>query len=248
MPTQTPVEPGARDVRVQELPHHAEKVVERQQQRLAQGHRHRLLWRRERRLQPMRGVAPVMVPDNGIVGAWERRRCRASQSFISSLVALFRPPSTLPMSAASLVPLSILTRCGRICGGNRIISRRPKHLVRFGCRDRVGWWIVAVTQRFSRSLSRCQTVIAMSGSTRRSSLPLHASSRRLFGSRTTWGLSVGRSSVVMIERRPRRRSSGTRGPQRTRASYGGVVDPDGHSVRARFAAEASSGDCGCKSA
>jgi len=59
-PAQAAVETRARDVRVQELAHHREQVVERQQQRPAQGHGNGLLRRRQRRLQPVRGVAAVM--------------------------------------------------------------------------------------------------------------------------------------------------------------------------------------------
>ena len=57
---QAAVEPRARDVGVQELAHHREQVVQRQQQRPAQNHRNCLLRRREGRLQPVRRVAAVL--------------------------------------------------------------------------------------------------------------------------------------------------------------------------------------------
>ncbi|CUH40492.1 hypothetical protein JSE7799_03226 [Jannaschia seosinensis] len=60
MPTQTVVEPGARVVRVQELAHHGEQVVERQQQGRAQGHGDSLLRRRQRRLKTVWRVASVL--------------------------------------------------------------------------------------------------------------------------------------------------------------------------------------------
>jgi|GEM_PF-3116019 len=60
MPPQTPVQPRARDLRVQELAHQGEQVVDRHQQRFAQDDRHRLLRRGQGRLQPVRCVAAVM--------------------------------------------------------------------------------------------------------------------------------------------------------------------------------------------
>jgi hypothetical protein len=59
MPAQTAVEPRARDIRIQELAHHRQQVVERHQQRLAQRHGDGLLRRRQGRLQPMRRVAAI---------------------------------------------------------------------------------------------------------------------------------------------------------------------------------------------
>ena len=87
MAAQTAVEAGARGLRVQELPHHREQVVERHQQRPAQGHRNRLLRRGQRRLQLVRRVAAVvnavaMFPFvNGLLGraeALRQRGCRLS--------------------------------------------------------------------------------------------------------------------------------------------------------------------------
>ncbi len=60
MPSQTAIEPRARDVRVQELAHHSEKVVKRQQQGPAQRDSDSLLRRRQRRLQPVCGMAAVV--------------------------------------------------------------------------------------------------------------------------------------------------------------------------------------------
>jgi len=47
-------------VRIEELAHYREQVVERQQKRLAQRHRDGLLRRRQRRLQAVRRVAAVV--------------------------------------------------------------------------------------------------------------------------------------------------------------------------------------------
>jgi len=60
MPTQTAVEAGARNLRVQKLPHHRQQIVDRHQQGLAQDHRNRLLRRGQRGLQSVRCVAAVM--------------------------------------------------------------------------------------------------------------------------------------------------------------------------------------------
>ena len=60
MPPQAAVEARARDIRVQELPHHREQVVDRHQQRLAQDNRHRPLRGRKCRLKPVRRLAAVM--------------------------------------------------------------------------------------------------------------------------------------------------------------------------------------------
>jgi hypothetical protein len=57
--TQTPVETGARDIRVQELPNHRQQVIQRNQKRGAQCHRDRLLRKRQRGLQPVGRVAAV---------------------------------------------------------------------------------------------------------------------------------------------------------------------------------------------
>ena len=57
---QTPVQPRARDLRVQELPDHRKQVVKRHQQRLAQDNRNRLLRGRQGGLQPVRRVAAVL--------------------------------------------------------------------------------------------------------------------------------------------------------------------------------------------
>jgi hypothetical protein len=59
MPAQTPVETRARDIRIQELAHHRQQVVKRDQQRLAQRHGDGLLRGRQGRLQPMRRVAAI---------------------------------------------------------------------------------------------------------------------------------------------------------------------------------------------
>ncbi|CAM4420544.1 hypothetical protein PARU111607_18005 [Palleronia rufa] len=60
MSPQTAIQPGARDVRVQELANDGQQVVERQQQSLPQRYGNRLLGRGQRRLQPVRGVAVVV--------------------------------------------------------------------------------------------------------------------------------------------------------------------------------------------
>ena len=60
MPPQTPVQPRARNLRVEELPDHRQKIVDGNQQRLAQNDRYRLLRRGQGRLQPVRRVAAVM--------------------------------------------------------------------------------------------------------------------------------------------------------------------------------------------
>ena len=85
MPPQTPVEAGARDLRVEKLPDHRQQVVERDQERLAQNDRHRLLRRGQGGLQPVWRVAAVMhkVPvfpfADGLFGRAEplrQNRCR----------------------------------------------------------------------------------------------------------------------------------------------------------------------------
>ena len=60
MPAQAAVEPRARDMRIEELAHHGQQVVERQKKRPAQRNRDGLLRRRQRRLQPVRHVAAVV--------------------------------------------------------------------------------------------------------------------------------------------------------------------------------------------
>ena len=60
MPAKAAVKPRARDVRVQELTHHGQKVIERYQQCLAQRHSHDLLRRRQCGLKPMRCVAAIL--------------------------------------------------------------------------------------------------------------------------------------------------------------------------------------------
>ena len=57
---QTAVKAKARHLRVDKPPDHGEQVVELHQQRLAQNHRHRLLRRGQRGLQPVRRVAAFM--------------------------------------------------------------------------------------------------------------------------------------------------------------------------------------------
>ena len=80
MPSQTPVEAGARHLRVQKLPDHRQQIVDRHQKRLARHDRHRLLRRGQRGLQPVRDVAAVMdrvaVPPfvDGLLGRAEPRR------------------------------------------------------------------------------------------------------------------------------------------------------------------------------
>lgn len=58
-PTQTTVQHRARDMRVPELPHHSQEVIERDQKRLAQRHRHGLLGWRQGGLQLVRRVAAI---------------------------------------------------------------------------------------------------------------------------------------------------------------------------------------------
>ena len=60
VPPQAAVEARARNLGVQELADHGERVVDRHQQRLAQNDRHRLLRRGQGRLQPVRCVAAIM--------------------------------------------------------------------------------------------------------------------------------------------------------------------------------------------
>ena len=60
MPAKAAVKPRARDVRVQELTHHGQQVIERYQQCLAQRHSHDLLRRRQCGLKPMRCVAAIL--------------------------------------------------------------------------------------------------------------------------------------------------------------------------------------------
>ena len=57
---QAAVEARAGNMRIEELAHHGEQVIERQEKRLAQRHRDGLLRRGQRRLQPVRRVAPVV--------------------------------------------------------------------------------------------------------------------------------------------------------------------------------------------
>ena len=60
MPAQAAVKPGARDVRIEELTNHCQKIIQRHQQRLAKRHSDRLLRRVQCRLQPVRRVAAIM--------------------------------------------------------------------------------------------------------------------------------------------------------------------------------------------
>ena len=60
MPPQAAVEARAGNMRIEELAHHGEQVIERQEKRLAQCNRDGLLRRGQRRLQPVRRVAPVV--------------------------------------------------------------------------------------------------------------------------------------------------------------------------------------------
>lgn len=59
MPPQAAVEARARDMRVEELAHHGEQVVEGQEKRIAQRHRNGLLRWRQRSLKLVRCVAAV---------------------------------------------------------------------------------------------------------------------------------------------------------------------------------------------
>ena len=58
--TQTAIQPRARDLWVQKLLYHSEQVVNRHQQRAAQGHHHRLLSQGQSGLQPVRRVTVIM--------------------------------------------------------------------------------------------------------------------------------------------------------------------------------------------
>ena len=60
MPPQATIQARARGVRVQELAHHCQQVIQRDQQRLAQGHRDGLLRRRQCGLKPVRRVAAIL--------------------------------------------------------------------------------------------------------------------------------------------------------------------------------------------
>lgn len=60
MPAQAAVQVRARGIRVQEIAHHSQQVVEGYQQRRAQGRRNALLGRGPRRLQPVRRVAAIL--------------------------------------------------------------------------------------------------------------------------------------------------------------------------------------------
>ena len=90
-PAQTPVEAGARHLRVEELPHHGEQVVERHQQRLAQHDRR--LRRGQWGLQPVRRGAAVMhrvaVPPlaDGLRGRPEPRRQHRAGSALAWIAA-----------------------------------------------------------------------------------------------------------------------------------------------------------------
>lgn len=79
MPPQAAVEAGTRDFRIEELTHHREQLLKQRQQRLAQGDRHCLLDRRQRGLQPVRRVAPVM--DAIALAPFPRRLFRDSLAF-----------------------------------------------------------------------------------------------------------------------------------------------------------------------
>ncbi|CUH40984.1 hypothetical protein JSE7799_03725 [Jannaschia seosinensis] len=59
MPAQAAIQPRARGVRVQELPHNRQQIIQRHQQRLSQGHRDGLLRWCQRRLEPVRRVAAI---------------------------------------------------------------------------------------------------------------------------------------------------------------------------------------------
>lgn len=60
MPAKAAVEPRARDIRVQELPHHGQQVIERDQQGLAQRHGHGFLRGRKRGLQAVLRMAAIL--------------------------------------------------------------------------------------------------------------------------------------------------------------------------------------------
>ena len=60
MSAKAAVEPRARDVRVQEFPHHRQQVIERHQQRAAQRHSHSLLSGRQCGLKPIRRTAAIL--------------------------------------------------------------------------------------------------------------------------------------------------------------------------------------------
>jgi hypothetical protein len=60
MQTKAAIKTGARDMRVRELAHHGQQVVELHQQGLAQRHRHGLLSRRQGGLQLVRRVAVTL--------------------------------------------------------------------------------------------------------------------------------------------------------------------------------------------
>ena len=60
MSPQAAVQPGTRGVWIKELAHNGQQVIQRDQQRLAQGHHDGLLRRRQRGLKPVRRVAAIL--------------------------------------------------------------------------------------------------------------------------------------------------------------------------------------------
>ena len=103
MPPQAAIEPRARDVGVEELAHHREQVVQRQQQRLGQCHC--LLRRREGGLKPVRRVAPGLGRCRACaISRPSARRCRSARQ--SSRPAPYSPGSP-PGSSVSSSPACV---------------------------------------------------------------------------------------------------------------------------------------------
>jgi len=101
MPPQTAVQARARRVRIEKLPDHGKQIVERDQQRLSQGHRDGFLRWRQRRLQPMRGMATILdaVPLAPFINGL--RVCRENDSLDQFLI--LRTPETFCKCRSSII-------------------------------------------------------------------------------------------------------------------------------------------------
>jgi hypothetical protein len=98
MATQTAIQPRVRDLWVQKLLCHSEQVVNRHQQRAAQGHHHRLLDRRQSGLQPVRHVSVIMdaVAMPSFVGGLLSRSKPFGQDRRRIATRLNRSPHSVP--------------------------------------------------------------------------------------------------------------------------------------------------------
>ena len=109
MPPQTAVQARARRVRIEKLPDHGKQIVERDQQRLSQGHRDGFLRWRQCRLQPMRGMATILnaVPLAPFINGL--RVCWGNDSLDRFLI--LRTPEALCKCRSSII-------AGLDCGSN----------------------------------------------------------------------------------------------------------------------------------